>query len=412
MGTSEPGAAPNGWRVRVLSLSCVYPNPSEPSLGVFVRRRLQALSRHDRVTVVAPVGVVDWARGSIRNRQVIPRRRQDGPIEVMHPGWLYAPGGLAINPVLLFLRLLPLVIGLHRRDRFDLIDAHFGYPDGVAAGMLAATLRLPFTVTVRGNATLPGQYLWRRNAMVWSWRRASAVIAVSARLRDYVMSMGVLGSQVKMIPNGVESLVFHPHDGPKCRRELGIPLDCKVILSAGALIERKGHHRIARALRALVDEGCPAQLVIAGGAGREGRYEDQIRREVRELGLEDRVRFIGTVTPEEMATWMSAADVFCLASNREGWPNVVHEASACGTPVVATDVGGVPDMVPSSDYGFVVPSNDAGALRDTLRTALKKDWDRAAISAWGCSRSWERVAGEVHAEFERIAGLHGRRCLK
>jgi glycosyltransferase involved in cell wall biosynthesis len=92
---------------------------------------------------------------------------------------------------------------------------------------------------------------------------------------------------------------------------------------------------------------------------------------------------------------MTAADVFCLASSREGWPNVVNEALACATPVVTTDVGGAPDMVPGEEYGFVVPAGDGEALGAALRRALTKDWDRKAIAAWGGSRSWSNVAAET-----------------
>jgi glycosyltransferase involved in cell wall biosynthesis len=96
-----------------------------------------------------------------------------------------------------------------------------------------------------------------------------------------------------------------------------------------------------------------------------------------------------------MAELLSAADVFCLASYTEGWPNVVNEALACGAPVVATHVGGVPSMVTSERYGFLVPPRDPNALRDALREALKRTWDRASISDWGRSRSWQQVAREV-----------------
>jgi glycosyltransferase involved in cell wall biosynthesis len=92
---------------------------------------------------------------------------------------------------------------------------------------------------------------------------------------------------------------------------------------------------------------------------------------------------------------MSAANLVCLASTREGWPNVVNEALACGSPVVAMDVGGVPDMITSDRYGFIVPVDNQGALENALARALACNWDRRAIAEWGMSRSWEQVAVEV-----------------
>jgi glycosyltransferase involved in cell wall biosynthesis len=123
--------------------------------------------------------------------------------------------------------------------------------------------------------------------------------------------------------------------------------------------------------------------------------------------MESRVRFLGQVSSSVLPELMSAADVFCLASNREGWPNVVHEAMGCGTPVVAANVGGVADMVPSESYGFVVPVNDPAALREALDKALSRTWDHDAISAWAASRSWENVAREVVEEFAAVLGRSG-----
>ena len=170
------------------------------------------------------------------------------------------------------------------------------------------------------------------------------------------------------------------------------------MLSAGSLIERKGHHRVVQALH----EYPGVQLVIAGGAGREGRFEEEIRQLVSTLHMESRVRFLGHVSPAILPELMSAADLFCLASTREGWPNVVHEAMACGTPVVAADVGGVSDMVPSESYGYVVPVNDPAALREAIGKGLDRTWDHEAIAGWAASRSWENVAREVLEEFRAV----------
>src|ERR1017187_5228749 len=109
--------------------------------------------------------------------------------------------------------------------------------------------------------------------------------------------------------------------------------DRKVIVSAGELIEAKGHHLVAEALKGLLNEGYDAELVIVGSVGRGGlRFEETLRRRVLELGVTERVRFIGFVDRAGMAELLSAADVFCLASYTEGWPNVVNEALACGAP--------------------------------------------------------------------------------
>jgi glycosyltransferase involved in cell wall biosynthesis len=142
------------------------------------------------------------------------------------------------------------------------------------------------------------------------------------------------------------------------------------------------------------------QLLIAGGPGPEGQYENYLRNLVAHHGLTESVRFLGAVPAATMAEIMSASDVLCLASTNEGWPNVVHESLACGTPVVATDVGAVPAMLDEGRYGMVVPVNDPLSLKQALEEALAKHWDRPAIAAWAQNRGWSQVAAEVLEEMQ------------
>jgi glycosyltransferase involved in cell wall biosynthesis len=212
------------------------------------------------------------------------------------------------------------------------------------------------------------------------------------------VELGADPAAVKTVPNGINNNIFFRRDRKACRRIHHIPKDALVVLSAGDMARIKGHHRVIEALRSLVDAGLPAYLLIAGGVGRSGQYAATLRTRVTELGLEDRVRFMGLAPQNALAELMSAADVFCLASASEGWPNVVNEALACGTPVVATDVGAVRQMLPSVRFGTVVPVDDTLSLGVALREALTRAWDHAAISSWGRSRSWDEVAKEVLAE--------------
>jgi glycosyltransferase involved in cell wall biosynthesis len=234
-------------------------------------------------------------------------------------------------------------------------------------------------------------------------RRASCVITVSERLRAFALGFGISPDRVKTIPNGIDGSVFYPRDRTAIRQSLSIAEQTKVILSVGALIERKGHHYVLRAAASLLRENPDLVVVIAGGPGPEGHYEDRLRALVKELRIESAVRFMGPVSPCEIARLMCAVDVFCLASSREGWPNVVHEAMACGTPVVANNVGAIPEMIASAERGSIVSPGDSIALEHALRGALSKNWDRNAISAWAHSRSWDTVGAEVYKEIERVA---------
>src|SRR5262249_45462330 len=157
------------------------------------------------------------------------------------------------------------------------------------------------------------------------------------------ISCGAHPATTQTIPNGVDTSMFYPRRNGDPKNRLGLIPSTPLIVSAGYLIERKGHHKVIRALKALCDRGNAVHLAVAGGPGAEGQFEPALRKLTRELGLEDRVHFLGHISQDDLAELMSAADVVCLASSREGWPNVVNESLACGTPVVATDIGGVPD---------------------------------------------------------------------
>jgi teichuronic acid biosynthesis glycosyltransferase TuaC len=390
-------------RLRVLSLSLVFPNPREPGLGPFVRERLRHLSQSARVKVIAPIAVADYSARRLRLSSDDFMSRRDGELEVFHPGWVFPPGGTPINVLLLLARILPVVRRLHKQFQFDVIDSHFGYPEGAVAAHLASIIGCPFTITLRGSEPMFAKYRYRRLALQWALRRANAVMAVSGKLRDFAIELGADASRCLVIPNGVDKEVYYPQDPNGFRVRHRITPATRVILSAGELIEAKGHHLVIKAVAELVRQGVDTRLFIAGGVARGGRpFERELRRLISDECLEDRVHLLGWLPPEELAQCMSAADVFCLASYTEGWPNVVNEALACGTPVVASDVGAIRQMLPKSEFGSIVPPRDQEALTHALRTALNRSWDRRAIAAWGQSRSWEHVAREVSDVLQKV----------
>ena len=389
--------------LRILSFSCTFPNSVQPSLGLFVEARLRRLAKIATVKVIAPVAWMQFGNFALRGLvRGIPYRTQN-ELEVIRPRWFYPPLGGAVNALLLLAQTLGVMRKMRREFAFDILDAHFGYPDGITACLIASLLRCPVSITLRGNETMHSEFFLRRLAIRWAVRRADTVITVSERLRQWAISeCAARPERVLAIPNGVDTTVFYPRDRQAARTRLQLPPDAAVVLSAGYLIRRKGHHRVLSAVKTLRQAGANVHLVIAGGPGPEGRFEPELHRLVGELQLGECVHFTGQVSAPELAEIMSAADVLCLASAREGWPNVVNEALACGTPVVATDIGGVPDMLPSTQYGLIVPVDDAPALQQALAMALKTPWDRTAIAAWGKSRSWDQVALEVLQQLTKV----------
>lgn len=392
---------------KIVSVSTVFPNPEEPGHGLFVRYRLLHLAEIVPVVVVSPVPVLDYSnpRGDLFAARRVPFSRKEGIVEVLHPRFLFPPMGTPVTPVCLALSLIRTLTTLRRTFRFDLIDAHFGYPEGVAVFLASRILKSPYTITLRGNEQIWSESRSRRVLIQAALRNAVRVIAVSEHLRQFAVDLGVIPEKAITIPNGVDSSIFYPRASTAQRTSIGLSSSAKIVLSAGSLGPGKGHHSVLKALRHLSSCGMDAVAVIAGGPGRDGRYEQQLRKLVLDLQLERKIYFLGSISPDALAGWMSAADVLCLASSSEGWPNVVHEALACGCPVVANDVGAVRQMLPSEEYGFIVPVSDDTRLAAALQRALQKTWDRPEISAWGRSRNWRQVAIELSTVLSEASGL-------
>ncbi len=404
-GSTAAGGSNTTARPRVLSLCCVYPNPAQPRQGIFVQRRLQGLAELTDLKVVSPVAFLQY--GNPRGERLrlgrgnIPGQQEDGKLTILYPRWFYPPFSGGTIPVWLFVSLAHDLLRIRRKFPFEIIDTHFGFPEGIAGYLLSSFLGVPFTMTFRGNEPKHSLSRIGRFWMTRAARKASRIFAVSERLRQFAIDLGA-APEGKTISTESIRRCFRPRDRVACRIKHGLALDRPVILSAGALVERKGHHRILEALRSIASGGTSVQLAIAGAAGPEGQYERKLRDLTTQLGLEESVRFLGGLSPEALAEVMSACDVFCLASTNEGWPNVVHEALACGAPVVATDVGAVPEMLAGGQNGLVVPVKNRAALASALQEALGRDWDRQAIAAWGRARSWGQVASEVFAEMQTI----------
>jgi glycosyltransferase involved in cell wall biosynthesis len=391
-------------RLRILSFSTVYPRPTEPRFGIFVRARLQKLAVLADVAVVAPVAPIEYGSPNQRwfDLSRTPLRRMDDALRVEHPRWFYPPL-FGWSHSWWLARCAQGSFGrLQQEFPFQVIDAHFGHPEASAAFRLARKFGVPFTVTLRGNETFHAEDPRKRRRMAEALKAAARVIAVSEPLKDFAIELGVDPQRAVVIPNGIDSAVFHPRDRSAERQRLGMVDSELHILTAGYLIERKGHHRIVETLAGLQGHGRPVRLWIVGDPGAEGDFASEIRRRVSRCGVQANVTFVPAVPAAELACYMSACDLFCLATSREGWPNVVNEALACGAPVVATNVGGVPAMIPGPRFGLIVPPGDSAALGDALARALSIEWDRDAIARQGLSRSWEQVAKEVYEQLRAV----------
>jgi len=395
----------SGRRLRVLVLSFTFPSARQPTLGVFVRERVRRIAEHCDVVVVAPVPWFPFNR-LIRGEQWagIPRRERDGALEVHHPRFFCIPRYLkCLDGVLYAVSLIPFLRRLRRNFSFDVIDAHFAYPDGLAATILGRIFRRPVVITLRGSIVRLATYRLHRPQLRAALRAASRVLAVSESLKRVAMTLGISPQKVRVIPNGVDTTRFFPVEQAGARRALGLPTEGPILLSVGGLNEGKGHHRIVAMLPSLLRHHPDLLYVIVGG----GRAADSLRpvleRLVRDLSLEKHVLLAGERPHEEIPRWMGACDVFCLATRSEGWANVLLEALACGRPVVSTQVGGNAEIVTDPALGTLVPAGDDEAFAQAVLATLQRQRMPEVLAAHAQQHSWETAARDVVAELYGVA---------
>jgi glycosyltransferase involved in cell wall biosynthesis len=397
--------------MRVLVLSSVFPNPKQPTLGVFVKERVRRIARHCELRVVAAVSWFPLNR-LIRGPRCtgIPFREEQEGLCVYHPPFLCMPRYFKWSDGVLYAcSLVPFLVRLRKDFPFELIDAHFAYPDGMAGVLLARLFDCPVTVTLRGTIVPLSSFPVRRREIAWTLNEATRVFAVSHSLKDVAVSLRVPPEKIRVIPNGIDPEAFRPWGQEDARRRLGLPLDRRILLSVGSLSPRKGHHRVLESLRRVIAERPDLFYVVVGGPGVEGDTGPLLRRLIRELRLGGQVRLVGERPHEEIPDWLAAADLFCLATSNEGRPNVILEALACGLPVVTTRVGGNSEVVEEGVNGLLVEFGDREGLARALLRGLVHPWDREAIAEKARARSWDETAAEVLEEFRQLlAGGRGR----
>lgn len=405
--------------LKSLTFSTLFPNPAQPRHGIFVEERLRHLVASGKVDtqVIAPVPWFPFthpAFGSYAHFARVPHQEQRYGIDVLHPRYPLIPRfGMTLAPALMTAALS----GTLRRafaggEGFDLIDAHYLYPDGVAAVNLGARLGVPVVVTARGtDVNLIPNFSGPRRMIVHAARRAAAVITVCQALKDRLVTLGVPADHITVLRNGVDLDRFRHTDREAARSRLGFR--GSVLLSVGHLIERKGHHLAISALRALPD----MQLVIVG----DGPMQRQLRLQAQALRVDDRVQFAGARTHAELVDFYNAADALVLPSDREGMANVLLESIACGTPVIATALWGTPEVVSAPEAGVLMRERTADALVDACHELFERYPGRAATRRHAEQFSWENTTRGQLELFDRIlsrqrgtlaAGIEFRRGIE
>jgi teichuronic acid biosynthesis glycosyltransferase TuaC len=394
--------------VRLLIFSSIFPSTALPTLGTPVWERMSRIGKKVPIVVVSPQpwspldGLVRVFRKTFRP-PVSGHEIFEG-VEVFRPrmlsiprffkgldGWLMAAGARRI------------VRRVVREFKPTIIDAHFLYPDGYAASLLAREHDLPLTITIRGSKDARLVAGPRRAQLRAAADTADVLFAVADSLKqDVSVRLGIADAKTVVIGNGVDMSKFSRVDHASARQQLGIPTDAKVLISVGSLVELKGFHRILPVLPRLRERFPGLRFLMVGGGTTQGDMSGRLRTMTAELGLEDCVVFCGPQPPEQLKRYYSAADLFVSATSYEGWANVLLEGMACGLPVVTTDVGGNSQVVCREELGSIVPYWDEARFEAGVVKALERNWDRAAIIAYARDNSWDARVTRQIAEYERV----------
>ena len=381
----------NKKKIRTLLFSTLYPSSIRPVHGIFVETRLRELLKSGEVEtkVVAPVPWFPFKAkvfGEYAQFSSTPGFETRNGVEVYHPRYFLPPkGGMNVAPYTLAKAALPTIRKLIKDGYdFDLIDAHYYYPDGVAASFIAKALGKPFVVTARGtDLNLIPEYEKPRKLILETAERASASIGVCKALMDRLAELGADPAKLHTLRNGVDLDRFKPVDRKLARQQLGLPADQRIFLSVGHLVERKGNHIAIEAMVKLSE----SLLLIAGTGPELGRLQQL----ATQLGVVDRVRFLGQIANDQLNTWYSAADALFLCSSREGWANVLLESMACGTPVVATNIWGTPEVVSSLDAGVLMHERTPSALAKAIDALFARYPDQVDVRRHAEQFSWEQT---------------------
>jgi glycosyltransferase involved in cell wall biosynthesis len=375
--------------MRITVVTSYFPTSARPYGGNSAFQTLRRLKPHASIEVVCPLERYPDIRG-LKPARYEPADPNWQPPEFPTAYVEYRAIPLVTRPFngrVCARILLPHV----RLTRPDLILNYWLYPDGYAAVRIGRELGVPVIVGAIGSDVR------RRNDPITvrlvrqTMLQADAVIAVSDELRQRIVEQGIPAGKVTAIRNGCDTAVFHPGDRDEARRQVGCDASSELIVYAGNLLASKGLGELMDAFVELAKIRPRLRVAIVG----QGPYGDALARRAAAAGMEGRVILPGRRDAAGIAQWMRAADVFCLPSYSEGCPNVVVEALACGRPLVATNVGGIPELVNEAS-GLLVPPRDAGALRGALDAALSKQWDSAGIARTS-TRSWDAVAAETLA---------------
>lgn len=329
-------------------LSIMYPDKFTPRFGVFIKREVDALSRYCKVKIVSPR---PW---SGKNKYFSDQNSS----KIFYPCYLPLPGKL-FNPIKgfwIFLFSLTTFLKIRKRFKFNLIHAHRIYPEGFSAVLLGKLFKVAVVVTVRGSdINIQANNFFIKKIIIYTLRKINIAFVVSQDLKKKLIELGAAEAKVRLISKGVDMRMFKPMDKEVVRGKLNLSKDKSIILYVGNFVPVKNPLAMVSVAFFLLNEYKENFFFVMVG---DGYLKKKIKNRIRKANFDSDFYLAGNVLPEQIPFWMNAADILIVPSKNEGMPNVVYEAFACGLPVIASKVGGIPEIIEDGKNGFLVDFDD------------------------------------------------------
>jgi len=379
--------------LKILISTTIFPNRADITRCVFEKKLADEMQDQCQLNVTVPVPYVPpfLAPEGYSAYRSLPKKDSLDGLEISHPRYFVIPKFFrSLHAFFWFGSLFPHYRKIFKTNKPDAILGIWAYPDGLTNLLLAKAHSIPIVIACRGSdinrlIKLP----IHRKLIAWTLKRANYILSVSEALKTEIVKLGVPAENVIVIPNGVETEKFKPISQALARKQLNLNTSDKIIVTVSRLSYEKGVDVLINAIAKLSDHSVTLALV---GDGAERATLEAL---VKTLGVEDRVKFYGSIPNHEIPLWLNAADVFALGSRTEGWPNVLMEALSCGTPIVSTNVGGIPEIINSPELGILVPPENPSEMAKSLQTALDRTWDPQQLRDRVSNRSWHNVAEET-----------------
>jgi glycosyltransferase involved in cell wall biosynthesis len=379
--------------MRLLFISNVFPTPVQPSKGPFNAALVQALSSEHEVAVICPIAWTDEWQAKRSGRTVPEARRASvGGVAVHYPRFYFTPKVMREYYGWFMWRSVCRVVREQINSfKPDAVIGYWAHPDGHVAVRAARLAGVPAAVMVGGSDVLVlTQGRGRRERVLDVLRDADAIIAVSEDIKAKLADFGISAEMVHVVPRGVDSERFHPGSPVEAKARLNVTIRSPILLWVGRMVPVKGLDVLIDACAKLRSDGIAFHQYLVG----DGPLRAVLEQRAVASGVSDAITFVGNVAHTDLPDWYRVADLTVLPSHSEGVPNVLRESLACGTPFVASRVGGIPEIA-SGTACKLVPPGDADQLASAIAEALSDAKDGSGHSPLAKQGSWAESARAV-----------------